>query len=341
MRTSEFVYYLPPEAIAQTPVEPRHAARLLDTRDMSDHRFLDLPALLRPGDLVVVNRTRVRHARLRGRKVGTGGDVEALLLRRRGERWEALVRPARRLRAGARIAFGPITATVEEGPTDGVALLRLEAAGDIEEAIAGTGSIPLPPYIHTEPDDPSRYQTIFSDEGAVERASAAAPTAGLHFTADVRVGLAAAGVDLATVELEVGLDTFRPISASEIEDHRIHAERYLLEPATAEAVAATRRRGGRVVAVGTTVTRVLETCAADGGLVRPGSGETRLYLRPGSPFRCVDLLVTNFHVPGSSLVVLVAAFMGEGWREAYATALERGYRFLSFGDAMLCTRRAA
>jgi len=336
VRTDLFDYELPPAAIAQRPVEPRDSARLLDTRDLGDHRFSDLPALLREGDLVVVNRTRVRRARLRGRKVPTGGRVEVLLLGPSGrrDRWDALVRPARRLHPGDRLDLGGLAATVLTTSVEGVVAVELHAAGDVEEAIAAVGEVPLPPYIAGRLADPDRYQTIFADRPG----SAAAPTAGLHFTPAVVDGLRAAGIGLASVDLEVGLGTFRPISATDVEDHAIHRERFRLDPGTAEAVAAARRRGGRVVAVGTTVTRVLETQARPGGLVAAGEGETALYLRPGNGPAVVDVLVTNFHVPRSSLVVLVASFMGDRWREAYETALARGYRFLSFGDAMLCER---
>lgn len=332
-----FAYELPEAAIAQRPVEPRHGSRLLDTRDLGDHRFLDLPDLLRPGDLVVVNRTRVRHGRLRGHKVGTGGAVEALLVRRLDERrWEALVKPARRLRPGVELRFGPIRARLVGGPTEGVALLEMDAEVDVEEALARTGAIPLPPYIHEELEDPARYQTMFAERPG----SAAAPTAGLHFTPEVVARLLEAGMSLASVDLEVGLATFRPILAASVEEHRMHREAYHLDEAAAAAVAETRRRRGRVVAIGTTVARVLETRARDDGTVVPAAGETDLYLRPGVAFRCVDLLVTNFHLPRSSLLVLVEAFMGPGWRAAYETALARDYRFLSFGDAMLAERAA-
>lgn len=339
MRTDLFDYVLPDDAVAQRPVEPRDSARLLDTRDLSDHRFSDLPSLLRDGDLVVVNRTRVRPARLIGCKARTGGRVELLLLRRLSvdsgaERWEALVRPARRIRVGDTLVFGRLEATVASSPTEGVVAVELEAPDGVDAEIDAIGEIPLPPYITVALDAPERYQTIFADRPG----SAAAPTAGLHFTADVVKGLDAAGIDVASVDLEVGLGTFRPITTEDIEDHVIHGEFFRLDEETAEAVAATRRRGGRIVAVGTTVTRVLESRAREGGLVTPGEGETTLYLRPGAGPSVVDLLVTNFHVPRSSLIVLVSSFMGGRWRPAYQTALARGYRFLSFGDAMLCAR---
>ncbi|MCB2223569.1 MAG: tRNA preQ1(34) S-adenosylmethionine ribosyltransferase-isomerase QueA [Actinobacteria bacterium] len=331
-RTEEFAYDLPEEAIAQAAVEPRDAARLLDADGLSDHTFADLPSLLEPGDLVVVNRTRVRRARLTGRKA-TGGRVEALLLAPLGDgRWEALVRPARRIRPGTVLEFGAATAEVLEGPDAGEVVLRLDAADD-EALIAAEGSVPLPPYFHGALDDDERYQTVFADR----LGSAAAPTAGLHFTRRVLDGLAGRGVEVARVDLEIGLDTFRPIAGDTLDGHRMHTERYRVPQETAAAVAAARNRGGEVVAIGTTVVRALESAAAS-GRVEEKEGATDLFITPGYEFRAVDRLVTNFHVPGSTLVVLVAAFMGERWREAYAAALERGYRFLSFGDAMVVRR---
>ncbi len=337
MRTADFHYDLPEAAIAQEPAEPRDAARLLVTATMEDHRFADLPELLDPGDLVVVNRTRVRAGRLHGHKAGTGGAVELLLLGREGERWEALVRPARRLRAGSVLELAGMEATLLSDPAAGVATVAFDVrAVEVEARLTEVGEIPLPPYFHGTLADPERYQTIF----AKETGSAAAPTAGLHFTPRVVEGLAARGVEIAEVELSVGLDTFRPIGTDRVEDHRIHRERYEVPEATAAAVGAARRRGGKVVAIGTTVVRALESAAAGKGEVEPAAGETGLFITPGFEFRAVDRLVTNFHVPGSTLVVMIEAFMGLGWRAAYATALERGYRFLSFGDAMLAERAA-
>ncbi len=332
MRTDEFAYELPDEAIAQQPAEPRDSARLLVAATMGDHRFADLPGLLDPGDLVVVNRTRVRAARLRGRKQSTGGAVEVLLLDCDAGVWEALVRPARRLGAGASIDFDGMSATLVSDPRRGVARLRFDRPpGEVEELLATAGEVPLPPYFQGTLADPERYQTIF----AKSLGSAAAPTAGLHFTPRVLEGLGERGVDVAEVELRVGLDTFRPIAAATLDEHRMHAERYVVPDPTAEAIAATRRRGGRVVAIGTTVVRTLEATSG-----AAGAGSTDLFIRPGHRFEVVDRLVTNFHVPGSTLVVLVAAFIGPAWRDLYATALRRGYRFLSFGDACLLDRAA-
>ena len=337
IETARFDYHLPANAIAQTAIEPRHDARLLDTRDGSDHRFRSLPDLLRPGDLVVLNRTRVRHARLRGSKVDTGGVVEALLLGPEGDgRWRALLRPARRLRCGAELVFGQITARLESDPVDGVASLRLDAGGvALEDAIRAVGEMPLPPYFQGRLADPERYQTVFGDRIG----SAAAPTASLHLTEQVLETLTERSIEITMVELDVGLATFRPVSNDHIEDHSMHRERCAVSEKARRAIAECRKRDGRVVAIGTTVVRALETARSNDGLVEAGEWATDLYLRPGSAIGVVDLLVTNFHLPRSSLLVLVEAFMGPDWREAYRTALDRGYRFLSFGDAMLCERK--
>ena len=334
METARFFYELPGERVAQRPAEPRHSARLLRAADLSDWTVRDLPGLLRPGDLVVVNETRVRAARLRGRRAVTGGAVEMLLLGRIGERWEALLRPARRLRSGAELEFGPLAARLETDPHHGKAQVTLDAGGrDVEEAIAEAGEIPLPPYIRAPLEDPERYQTVFGSKVG----SAAAPTAALHFTPQLLDELREGGIGVAAVELQVGLDTFRPITARRIAEHRIHSEWAEVTPAVAARIAAARSAGGRIAAIGTTVVRTLETAAADGE-VRPYRGSTSLYITPGYRFRAVDILMTNFHIPGSSLLVLVAAFMGERWRALYETALARRYRFLSFGDAMLAER---
>jgi S-adenosylmethionine:tRNA ribosyltransferase-isomerase len=334
MRVSDFTYPLPESAIAQEPIEPRHDARLLDTGDLSDHRFLDLPQLLNPGDLVVVNETKVRSARLVGVKAGSGGSVELLILRPLPNgHWEALARPSRRLRPGVSIEFPGLTATVVEEPNEGMVVVALEAE-DVEVAIESAGALPLPPYFKGQLPDTGRYQTMF----ARLTGSAAAPTAGLHFTDEVVSGLESRGIEMATIDLHVGLDTFRPMTVERIEDHRMHTEWSSVPEETVAAIARARGRGGAVVAIGTTVVRALESTVAPDGTVTAGARETDLFLRPGSRFRVVDRLVTNFHVPGSTLMVLVAAFMGERWRDAYGHALDNDYRFLSFGDAMLATR---
>ena len=334
MRVSDFDYELPEGSIAQSAIEPRHNARLLDARDMSDHKFVELADLLDPGDLVVVNDTRVRAARLVGERVGTGGKVELLLLDRSAEgRWEALARPARRLRPGVEIAFEGVTATVLESPVEGVVTVALDAE-DEEEAIRKAGSVPLPPYFEGELDDPGRYQTIYANTPG----SAAAPTAGLHFTEEVMAKLGERGIEVARVDLHVSLDTFRPMSVDRVEDHEMHSEWCSVPISTKEAINTARARGSKVVAIGTTVVRTLESFADGRGGVEAGSRDTALFLRPGSEFQVVDGLVTNFHMPQSTLLVLLAAFMGPRWLLAYETALERGYRFLSFGDAMYAER---
>jgi S-adenosylmethionine:tRNA ribosyltransferase-isomerase len=301
---------------------------------MTDRRFADLAELLDEADLLVVNRSQVSAVRLRGRKAGTGGRVEVLLLRSLGDgSWEALVRPAKRLREGTRIEIGPAVALVTSPPVDGVATLVAES-GSLDEAIAGVGQMPLPPYFRGSLEDPGRYQTVYADRPG----SAAAPTAGLHFTLDLLERLRDKGVGMAAIDLRVGLDTFRPISSDTVGEHVIHSEDVDVDAAVVDAVSRCRDRGGRVVAVGTTVVRALESAATPDGDLRPVRGPTRLFITPGHRFAAVDLLVTNFHVPGSTLVVLVAAFMGDRWRETYEVALERRYRFLSFGDAMLAER---
>lgn len=336
MRVEDFTYQLPDSAIAQEAIEPRHDARLLDTRDLSDHRFLDLADLLRPGDLVVVNETRVRRARLTGRRVGTGGSVELLILTARHDGlWEALARPARRLHPGVEIEFDGLTGRIVSDPVEGLVVVEL-IAPDVDGAIEAAGEVPLPPYFKGRLDHSDRYQTMFARVAG----SAAAPTAGLHFTPEVVARLEAKGIEIAGIDLHVGIDTFRPIAVDTIEDHRMHSEWCSVSEETAVAVQTARDRGGRVVAIGTTVVRALETMGNEHGTVEPGESDTEIFLKPGSEFRVVDALVTNFHVPGSTLVVLVAAFMGDRWREAYTVALERGYRFLSFGDAMYAERRA-
>jgi S-adenosylmethionine:tRNA ribosyltransferase-isomerase len=247
--------------------------------------------------------------------------------------WEALARPSRRLRPGIVIEMDGLTATVVEGPTDGLVVVDLEAP-DVEAAIDAAGEVPLPPYFKGTLEDSARYQTMF----ARSTGSAAAPTAGLHFTPEVVERLEERGVTMANIDLHVGIDTFRPIAGPDLGGHVMHSEWCAVPEQTASAIEDRRRSGGRVVAIGTTVVRALESFANDDGTVRAGEGDTELFLKPGDRFRVVDALVTNFHVPGSTLVVLIAAFMGERWRQAYQTALDRGYRFLSFGDAMYAER---
>ncbi len=328
-----FDYELPPAAIAQRPATPRDSARLLRTDPLEDHEFSELPSLLRSGDLLVVNRTKVRAARLHGHKVETGGAVEMLLTRRLdGERWEGLIRPARRIRRGTTLSFGSISGKALSDPVRGEVLVELHCeSGDVEELLPEVGELPLPPYIHMPLEADDEYQTVF----AKNVGSAAAPTAGLHFTPAVVDALRGADIAVAEVELDVGLDTFRPIATTDIDDHEMHRESWQVPEETSGAVAECRQRGGRVVAVGTTVIRTLESAAAGDGMIRPGRGNTDLFISPGYELRVVDAVVTNFHAPRTTLIVMIAALLGERWRQVYEYALDAGYRFLSFGDAML------
>lgn len=336
METSRFDYDLPRPLIAQRPVEPRDASRLLDTRDLSNHSFSDLPGLLSPGDVLVVNRSRVRAARIQGTR-SSGGRIELLILHRdSGSRWRALAKPARKLRPGMGLNFERMSGEVVDRHEGGEITVDLEPQGDtpVEDVIEQIGVVPYPPYVTDGPSDPERYQTVYADR----LGSAAAPTAGLHFTEDLFDQMKASGIDMAAVDLEVGLATFSPMVQDRIEDHLIHAERYEIPASTSDAITTAHSSGGSVVAVGTTVVRALESSAVGPYRVASGSRSTELFITPGFHFNVVDLLVTNFHLPRSSLLVLVEAFMGESWTSAYETALMRGYRFLSFGDAMLAAR---
>lgn len=337
VRTEDFDFDLPAALIAQTPVEPRDASRLMVLRasagSIGHQHFRDLPAYLTPGDLLVLNDTRVMAARLFGVRPDTGGKVEALLLRPLTDRqWEALFRPARAATPGRAFVFdtadGPVEATVVRRAAGAV---TLEFARAIDPATAGT--VPLPPYIKGYAGDPERYQTVYNREPR----SAAAPTAGLHFTPELLARIEGLGVTVATVTLEVGPGTFKPVSVDDPRDHVLHAERYTVTPETAAVIAAAKREGRRVVAVGTTVVRTLEHVAREnGGVVVPSSGWTQLRILPGDRFLVIDALVTNFHLPRSTLLMLVSAFAGREFvMEAYRQAVAEGYRFYSFGDAML------
>jgi S-adenosylmethionine:tRNA ribosyltransferase-isomerase len=342
VRLSDFDYSLPPEAIAQEPLGERDASRLLvldrATGRIRHQSFRDLPNLLSPGDLLIVNRSRVFPARLLGRRPG-GGAAEVMLVRPRGEEvWEALLRPGRRLRPGMQVTVDAnLAVQILDAPPleDGRRLVQLVAAdGAVEAALDRVGHVPLPPYIHREdrPEDRARYQTVF----ARERGSVAAPTAGLHFTEELLSRVRERGIETAEVVLHVGPGTFRPVQVEDVSAHTVPAEPFSLPEPAAAAVARARSRGARVVAVGTTTTRVLESRASQGGPLLPGHGETSLVIVPGFSFRVVDALVTNFHLPQSSLLLLVAAFAGrETILAAYAEALREGYRFYSYGDAML------
>jgi S-adenosylmethionine:tRNA ribosyltransferase-isomerase len=342
LRTEDFDYDLPTGLIAQSPAEPRDSCRLLVLDRASgqiDHRvFADLVEHVRPGDLLVVNETRVMPARLRGVKDGSGGAVEVLLLRERGrDTWECLVKPGRRLKPGAKVLFGDLEMTglvvgvLEES---GGRLIQFNAReGRFMDVVHRIGEVPLPPYITRPLSDPELYQTVY----ATNEHSAAAPTAGLHFTTALLDRLQEKGAHIAKVELDVGLDTFRPVSEDDPADHHIHTEHFRVPAWTAEAVNDCRARGGKVIAVGTTVARALESAynEAAGALVE-AQGTTDLFIVPGFRFGAVDALVTNFHVPRSTLLMLVSAFAGrELVLNAYDVARDEGYRFLSFGDAML------
>jgi len=336
-----FDYALPPERIAQEPAERRDQSRMMvvdrAAGSFREGRFAEIAELLRPGDCLVLNDTRVIPARLVGRRRPSGGKAELLLIRPLGEwDWEVLAKPGKKLRPGAQVTFGEgrLEASIVGESEGGLRRARFRGEGRWEELLEELGGTPLPPYIkRPEPrrEDRERYQTVYARrDGAV-----AAPTAGLHFTAEVLARLAAGGVRTATITLHVGWGTFQPVEAERVEDHIAHEEFYEVSPEAADTINGTRKGGGRIVAVGTTSVRTLETCAR-GGRVEPGSGWTRCFIYPGHHFRAVDVLLTNFHLPRSSLLMLVAAFAGrELILEAYRAAIERGYRFYSYGDCML------
>lgn len=339
MRLEDFDYDLPKELIAQTPVEPRDASRLMVVERKSgaiQHRyFRDLPEFLRSGDALVVNDTRVMPARLLGHREKTGGAMEVLLLKRLSrDRWETLVKPGKKARPGERIIFGDglLVGTVVE-PTDfGGRVIDFTYEGVFENLLDRLGQMPLPPYIHAQLSDPERYQTVYAREWG----SAAAPTAGLHFTPELLERLKAQGVEIHKITLHVGLGTFRPVEVEDPTQHKMHSEFYSVSPEAAEGINAVRRRGGRLVTVGTTSVRTLETASQPDGTVVPGSGWTDIFIYPGYRFKVVDSLITNFHLPKSTLLMLVSALAGrELIMKAYREAVEMRYRFFSFGDAML------
>ncbi len=332
VKVSDYDYLLPEASIAQVAIEPRDSARLLDTTTMRDLVFTEFPSLCRPGDLVVVNNTRVRAARLVGVRE-TGGHTEVLLTRRIDqERWQALLRPAKKLTEGSVVTVGGLTVTLLSDPVNGVATVGIAAdkGRDVEDAIAVAGQLPLPPYFHGDLPDPDRYQTMFADR----LGSAAAPTAALHFTERVVRALADREVEMATVDLEVGLDTFRPMGEGDVADHVIHTEAVTVPQTTVDAVNRARGRGGRVIAVGTTVVRSLETASTGVGRIEPYRGDSDLFIKPGYSMNTVDAVLTNFHAPRTTLLVLIATILGDRWRDVYRHALDGGYRFLSFGDSM-------
>ncbi len=339
MKKSDFYFDLPEGLIAQHPLEQRDASRLLvlDRADGSvAHRhFRDLLAYVEPGDCMVFNNSRVIPARLMGHAVGHTTPIEVLLLTDKGEGlWECLTRPGRKTRAGVELTFGDgmLTAKVEAVQPDGNRLIRFHHEGIFLEILDRLGTMPLPPYIKEKLDDPERYQTVYSKTPG----SAAAPTAGLHFTPELLEALREKGVKLAFVTLHVGLGTFRPVKEEEITDHVMHAEYYIMDAETAGLINGTRDAGGKIWAVGTTACRTLETIADESGRVRPQSGWTDIFIYPGYRFKAVDHLVTNFHLPESTLMMLISAFATrEMVMDAYRQAISEEYRFFSFGDSML------
>ncbi len=338
MKTGDFSYDLPAQLIAQTPAETRSASRLLvydrASGMMKDETFVDILRHLRPGDVMVRNTTRVIPARLNAVRADTGGEMEFLLLRRLDEhRWEALVRPGKRAKENVLYRVNDELCVRVLEPTDaGGRVVSLEYEGVFEEVLERAGETPLPPYITQKLADQSRYQTVYAHENG----SAAAPTAGLHFTDELLAQIRDMGVDIVDVLLHVGLGTFRPVSAENIEDHHMHSEYYEVSEEAAARINAARTRGGRIVAVGTTSCRTLESVADEAGLVHAGSGWTDIFITPGYRMRAVDALVTNFHLPESTLLMLVSAFCSrEEMLACYRHAVEEKYRFFSFGDAML------
>lgn len=340
MKTSDFDYVLPEELIAQTPIEPRDHSRLMvvhrDTGLLEHKHFYDVIDYLRSGDALVINETKVIPARLLGVKEDTGVPVEVLLLRRENATdWEALVRPGRRLKPGAVCSFGDGLLRCEilgNVPETGGRLVRFRYEGVFEELLDKLGQMPLPPYIHEQLADQSRYQTVY----ARAEGSAAAPTAGLHFTPDLLQRIRDKGVTIVPVLLHVGLGTFRPVKEEDVDAHKMHSEFYQVTQEAADTLNRIRQSGGRLICVGTTSVRTIETVADESGVIHPGSGETAIFIKPGVKIKAVDALITNFHLPQSTLLMLVSTFMGrEQALNAYRIAVEERYRFFSFGDAML------
>jgi S-adenosylmethionine:tRNA ribosyltransferase-isomerase len=337
MRVDEFDFELPKELIAQHPLEERTASRLMTldrrTGEIAHHRFSDLIDYLQPGDLMILNDTRVIPARLFGVKADTGAKVEFLLLtEKEPDTWEILVKPGKKVRPGAVVTFGDglLSAEVLDTTEEGGRIVRFSYDGIFLELLEQLGQMPLPPYITEQLDDAERYQTVFSRHSG----SAAAPTAGLHFTNEFLDAIRAKGIGTSFVTLHVGLGTFRPMSAETVDEHKMHAEWYNMPAETAERIRETKARGGRVIAIGTTVCRTLETVGMTGE-IRESSGWTDIFIHPGYEFTVVDALVTNFHLPKSTLLMLVSALAGrENILHAYETAVREKYRFFSFGDAM-------
>ena len=339
LKTSDYFYELPPELIAQDPLEDRSSSRLMvldqKTGAVSHHVFREIPSFLRPGDCLVLNNTRVIPARLMGVREETGGAVEVLLLKRRtGDVWECLVKPGKKARPGTRLAFGDglLHAQVEDVVEDGNRLIRFFYDGIWEEVLDRLGEMPLPPYITHKLQDKNRYQTVYARFDG----SAAAPTAGLHFTPELLDQIQDMGVELAYVTLHVGLGTFRPVKVENVKEHHMHSEYYQVSTEAAEKINRTKKNGGRVICVGTTSCRTVESAADENGQVEAGCGDTDIFIYPGYRFKVLDALITNFHLPESTLVMLVSALAGrEHVLAAYEEAVKERYRFFSFGDGML------
>ena len=338
MKKSDFYYDLPEELIAQTPVEPRNSSRLMKidrkTGDIVHSRFYNLCDYLKKGDLLVLNDSRVLPARLYGEKKDTGSFIEFLLLEQKGDKlWEIICRPGKKAKVGTEFSFGNgiLTAKVIEVKDDGNRIVKFSCEGNFYAVLDEIGQMPLPPYITEKLEDKERYQTVYSKE----LGSAAAPTAGLHFTKEQLEEIRSMGVDIAYVTLHVGLGTFRPVKEDDILNHKMHSEHYHLSEETAEKINRTKASGGRVIAVGTTSCRTLESMELENGLVKSGDGYTDIFIYPGYKFKLLDGLITNFHLPESTLIMLVWAFLGyENTMNAYKIAVEEKYRFFSFGDAM-------
>ncbi|MBR4733508.1 MAG: tRNA preQ1(34) S-adenosylmethionine ribosyltransferase-isomerase QueA [Lachnospiraceae bacterium] len=339
LKKSDFYFDLPQELIAQDPLEDRSASRLLHldkaTGDVSHHVFKEVPEFLRPGDCLVLNNTKVIPARLLGQREGTGGHVEVLLLsRKENDVWETLVKPGKKCKPGTRLTFGDgiLKAEVLETLEDGNRRIRFYYDGIWEEVLDRLGEMPLPPYITHKLKDKNRYQTVY----AKYEGSAAAPTAGLHFTKELLAQIEAQGIKIVYVTLHVGLGTFRPVKEENVLDHHMHSEWYQVTPEAANAINETKAAGGRVICVGTTSCRTIESASDEDGKVKAGSGDTQIFIYPGYRFKVLDGLITNFHLPESTLVMLVSALAGrEHVLAAYQDAIKERYRFFSFGDAMI------
>jgi S-adenosylmethionine:tRNA ribosyltransferase-isomerase len=338
MKTSDFYYDLPEELIAQEPLKKRDESRLMvldkNNGEIKHKHFYDIVDMIKPGDALILNDTRVLPARLYGVKEGTGGAIEFLLLNKHSlDTWEVILKPGRRAKPGARFVFGEgkLKAEILDVINDGNRLVKFEYDGVFENILDELGEMPLPPYITKKLEDKDRYQTVF----AKHNGSAAAPTAGLHFTPELLDAVKAKGVNIGYVTLHVGLGTFRPVKADEIADHKMHSEFYVLPEETAQLINETKARGGRIISVGTTATRTLETAGLGGMPLKASSGWTDIFIYPGKKFNVIDALITNFHLPESTLIMLVSALAGkENVLNAYNEAVREKYRFFSFGDAM-------